>query len=149
MMTKTPDTPAPCAVMGDVHHSHPEEPMEQLSRRARVAVPELVVTCECDQSPRGPCSGSHQPDEESICSDSGLSGSPASSLALRKLSNSSSTGLSPASSFEECEEDLMGYSDYNQSSGEPLTVRIRLNIFHYICISTYFFDSHWPSLLSQ
>ncbi|XDV38672.1 hypothetical protein PO909_008025 [Leuciscus waleckii] len=120
-MTKTPDTPAPCAVMGDVHHSHPEEPMEQLSRRARVAVPELVVTCECDQSPRGPCSVSHQPDEESICSDSGLSGSPASSLALRKLSNSSSTGLSPASSFEECEEDLMGYSDYNQSSGEPLT----------------------------
>ncbi|XP_056118908.1 inositol-trisphosphate 3-kinase C [Rhinichthys klamathensis goyatoka] len=120
-MTKTPDTPAPCVVMGDVHHSHPEEPMEQLSRRARVAVPELVVTCECDQSPRGPCSGSHQPDEESICSDSGLSGSPASSLALRKLSNSSSTGLSPASSFEECEEDLMGYSDYNQSPGEPLT----------------------------
>ncbi|ROL47553.1 Inositol-trisphosphate 3-kinase C [Anabarilius grahami] len=125
-MTKTPDTPAPCAGMGEVHHSHPEEPMEQLSRHARVAVPELVVTCapcvtECDQSPRGPCSGSHHPDEESICSDSGLSGSPASSLALRKLSNSSSTGLSPASSFEECEEDLMGYSDYNQSPGEPLT----------------------------
>ncbi|XP_016368242.1 inositol-trisphosphate 3-kinase C-like [Sinocyclocheilus rhinocerous] len=81
-MTKTPDTPAPCAGMGDVHHSHPEE---QLSRRARVAVPELIVTCEpcvteCDEIPRGPCSGSHHPDEESICSDSGLSGSPASSL---------------------------------------------------------------------
>ncbi|XP_077089116.1 inositol-trisphosphate 3-kinase C [Siphateles boraxobius] len=121
-MTKTPNTPAPCAVMGDVQHSHPEEePMEQLSRRSRVTVPELVVTCECDQSPLGPCSGSHQPDEESICSDSGLSGSPASSLALRKLSNSSSTGLSPASSFEECEEDLLGYSDHNQTPGEPLT----------------------------
>uniref|UniRef100_A0A673JK81 Kinase n=1 Tax=Sinocyclocheilus rhinocerous TaxID=307959 RepID=A0A673JK81_9TELE len=82
-MTKTPDTPAPCAGMGDVHHSHPEE---QLSRRARVAVPELIVTCEpcvteCDEIPRGPCSGSHHPDEESICSDSGLSGSPASSLS--------------------------------------------------------------------
>lgn len=140
-MTKTPDTPAPCAGMGDVHHSHPEEPMEPLSRHARVAVPELVVTCEpcvteCDQSSRGPCSGSHHPDEESICSDSGLSGSPASSLALRKLSNSSSTGLSPASSFEECEEDLMGYGDYNQSPGEPLTVRIRLNTIHFIYVTT-------------
>ncbi|XP_052392490.1 inositol-trisphosphate 3-kinase C isoform X3 [Carassius gibelio] len=121
-MTKTPDSPAPCAGMGDVHHSHPEEPVEQLSRRARVAVPELVVTCEpsvpeCDHIPRGSCSGSHHPDEESICSDSGLSGSPASSLALRKRSISSS----PASSFEECEEDFSGSSEYNQSSGEALT----------------------------
>lgn len=138
-MTKTPDTPAPCAGMGDIHHhhSHPEEPVEQLSRRARVAVPELVVTCEpCDQSPPGRCSGSYHPDEESICSDSGLSGSPASSLALRKLSNSSSTGLSPASSFEECEEDLMGYGDYNQSSGEPLTVRTKTKAIYfnlYLC----------------
>ncbi|XP_051537265.1 inositol-trisphosphate 3-kinase C-like [Myxocyprinus asiaticus] len=117
-MTKTPDTPAPCPCMDEIL---PEEPVEQLSRRSpahgggRVPVPELVVTCEpcvsqCDQSPHGPCSGSH-PDDESICSDSGLSGSPA-SLALRKLSNTSSTGLSPASSFEECDEDFMGYSDY-------------------------------------
>ncbi|XP_026090684.1 inositol-trisphosphate 3-kinase C-like isoform X2 [Carassius auratus] len=127
-MTKTPDSPAPCAGMGDVHHSHPEEPVEQLSRRARVAVPELVVTCEpsvpeCDHIPRGPCSGSHHPDEESICSDSGLSGSPASSLALRKRSISSS----PASSFEECEEDFSGSSEYNQSSGEALTSKNMVN----------------------
>ncbi|XP_051532891.1 inositol-trisphosphate 3-kinase C-like [Myxocyprinus asiaticus] len=120
-MTKTPDTPAPCPGMGDIHGS------------GRVPVPELIVTCapcvsQSDQSPHGPCSGSH-PDEESICSDSGLSGSPASSLELRKLSNSSSTGLSPASSFEECEEEFMGYSDNNQSltrdgglcAGEPVT----------------------------
>ncbi|XP_051960271.1 inositol-trisphosphate 3-kinase C-like [Xyrauchen texanus] len=119
-MTKTPDTPAPCPGMGDIHGN------------VRVPVPELIVTEPCvsqsDQSPHGPCSGSH-PDEESFCSDSGLSGSPASSLALRKLSNSSSTGLSPASSFEECEEDFMGYSDNNQSltrdgglcPGEPVT----------------------------
>ncbi|XP_016133141.1 inositol-trisphosphate 3-kinase C-like [Sinocyclocheilus grahami] len=120
-MTKTPDTPVPCAGMGDIHPSHPEEPVEHLSRLARVAVPELIVTCEPCATECGPCSGSPHPDEESICSDSGLSGSPASSLALRKLSNSSSTGLSPASSFEECEEDLMGYGEYNQSSGEPLT----------------------------
>ncbi|XP_056302626.1 inositol-trisphosphate 3-kinase C isoform X1 [Danio aesculapii] len=118
-MTKTPGTPAPCVGMGETQHSHPED---QLSRRARVAVPELVVTCECEQSPRGPCSCSHRhPDEESICSDSGLSGSPASSLALRKLSNSSSSGLSPASSFDECEEDLLGFADFNQSPGEALT----------------------------
>ncbi|XP_043077254.1 inositol-trisphosphate 3-kinase C isoform X2 [Puntigrus tetrazona] len=117
-MTKTPDAPAPCAGMGDIH---PEEPAEHLSRLVRVAVPELVVTCEPCATDCGPCSGSPHPDEESICSDSGLSGSPASSLALRKLSNSSSTALSPASSFEECEEDLMGYGEYNQSSGEPHT----------------------------
>lgn len=124
-MTKTPDTPAPCAGLGDIHPSHPEEPVQHLSRLARVAVPELVVTCEPCATECGPCSGSPHPDEESICSDSGLSGSPASSLALRKLSNSSSAGLSPASSFEECEEDLMGYCEYNQSSGEPLSVRIK------------------------
>ncbi|XP_059382267.1 inositol-trisphosphate 3-kinase C-like [Carassius carassius] len=120
-MTKTPDTPVPCAGMGDIHPSHPEEPVKRLSRLARVAVHELVVTCEPCATECGPCSGSPHPDEESICSDSGLSGSPTSSLALRKLSTSSSTGLSPASSFEECEEDLMCYGEYNQSSGEPLT----------------------------
>lgn len=136
-MTKTPDTPAPCAGMGDIHPSHPEEPVEHLSRLARVAVPELVVTCEPCATECGPCSGSPHPDEESICSDSGLSGSPASSLALRKLSTSSSTGLSPASSFEECEEDLMGYSDYNQSSGEPLTVRIKTKTIYF---NMYLFD---------
>lgn len=127
-MTKTPDTPAPCPGMGDTQHNNPEDPVEELPRR--VPVPALVVTCEpgvtqCDQSPHGPATGSHHPDEESICSDSGLSGSPASSLALRKLSNASSVGLSPASSFEECEEDFTGYGDCNSQTltrdGEPVT----------------------------
>ncbi|KAA0720015.1 Inositol-trisphosphate 3-kinase C [Triplophysa tibetana] len=132
-MTKTPATPAPCPGMGDIHHHNPEEQVEQLPRR--LPVPELVVTCEpcvtqCDQRPHGLTTGPHHPDEESICSDSGLSGSPASSLELRKLSNASSAGLSPASSFEECEEDLMGYGECNRQTltqdaglflGEPVT----------------------------
>ncbi len=143
-MTKTPDIPAPCTGMGDIHPSHPEEPVEHLSRLTRVAVPELVVTCEPCATECGPCSGSPHLDEESICSDSGLSGSPASSLALRKLSNSSSTGLSPASSFEECEEDLMCYGEYTRSSGEPLTVRIKTKIIffnmHLFYVTSRFFN---------
>ncbi|XP_065142893.1 inositol-trisphosphate 3-kinase C [Paramisgurnus dabryanus] len=123
-MTKSPDTPAPCPGMGD-HHNHSEEHVGQLW--GRVPVPELVVTCEPCGTQHDPHGRSHHPDDESICSDSGLSGSPASSLALRKLSNASSIGLSPASSFEDCEEEFMGYGDYNQTRdgglcpGEPIT----------------------------
>ena len=76
-------------------------------------VPQLVVTCdssriELEAMISGLSVGSH-PDEESICSDSGFGGSPA-SLLLRKLSNDSSSGLSPASSFEEYEDDR-GFPD--------------------------------------
>ncbi|KAJ8392173.1 hypothetical protein AAFF_G00079790 [Aldrovandia affinis] len=46
-------------------------------------------------------------DEESPCSDSGCGGSPVPSLLLRKLSSSSSAGLS-SSSFEESEDDFTG-----------------------------------------
>lgn len=74
-------------------------------------VPQLVVKCNTSpcrielESVRvsGISVGSH-PDEDSICSDSGFGGSPA-SLLLRKLSNASSSVLSPASSFEENEDD--------------------------------------------
>ncbi|XP_014052364.1 inositol-trisphosphate 3-kinase C isoform X1 [Salmo salar] len=72
-------------------------------------VPQLVVTCDSSRIEleamriSGLSIGSH-PDEESICSDSGFGGSPA-SLLLRKLSNASSSVLSPASSFEENEDD--------------------------------------------
>ncbi|KAM9539738.1 inositol-trisphosphate 3-kinase C-like isoform 1-T1 [Salvelinus alpinus] len=79
-------------------------------------VPQLVV--KCNTSPcrielesirvSGISVGSH-PDEDSFCSDSGFGGSPA-SLLLRKLSNSSSSELSPASSFEEYEDDC-GFPD--------------------------------------
>lgn len=146
-MTKTPAIPATCPGMGDIHHDNPEEPVEQLP--GRLPVPELVVTCEpcvtqCDQSPHGPTTGPHHPDEESICSDSGLSGSPASSLELRKLSNASSAGLSPASSFEECDEDLMGYGECNRRTlsqdgglfpGEPVTVRMKsTSVVHFYII---------------
>ncbi|XP_059362254.1 inositol-trisphosphate 3-kinase Cb [Carassius carassius] len=48
------------------------------------------------------------PDEYSPCSDSGCGGSPAPFLFHRKLSSSSSAGLSSASSFEESEDDFTG-----------------------------------------
>ncbi|XP_067275177.1 inositol-trisphosphate 3-kinase Cb [Pseudorasbora parva] len=58
------------------------------------------------------------PDEDSPCSDSGCGGSPAPSLFHRKLSSSSSAGLSSASSFEESEDDFTG-SDIEPSSLSP------------------------------
>ncbi|KTF73265.1 hypothetical protein cypCar_00043702 [Cyprinus carpio] len=58
------------------------------------------------------------PDEDSPCSDSGCGGSPAPSLFHRKLSNSSSAGLSSASSFEESEDDFTG-SDIEPTSLSP------------------------------
>lgn len=53
-------------------------------------------------------------DVESPCSDSGCGGSPALMRSLRKMSNSSSIGLSSASSFEESEDDFTG-SDIESS----------------------------------
>lgn len=55
-----------------------------------------------------------QLDDESPCSDSGCGGSPALMRSPRKLSNSSSIGLSSASSFEESEDDFTG-SDIESS----------------------------------
>ncbi|XP_057693971.1 inositol-trisphosphate 3-kinase Cb [Corythoichthys intestinalis] len=54
------------------------------------------------------------PDDESPCSDSGCGGSPALMRSPRKLSNSSSLGLSSISSFEESEDDYTG-SDIESS----------------------------------
>ncbi|KAI5625113.1 inositol-trisphosphate 3-kinase C [Silurus asotus] len=120
-MTKTPGSAAPCPDVADMIHSfhwstlsalHPEQQSRVVAVRA--APPELVVTCEpcvaqtekLDQlKPSGLSCGS-QPDEESLCSDSGFGGSPAFSLGLRKLSDCSSVGLSPTSSFEEYEEEF-------------------------------------------
>lgn len=53
-------------------------------------------------------------DDDSPCSDSGCGGSPALMRSPRKLSNSSSIGLSSASSFEESEDDFTG-SDIESS----------------------------------
>lgn len=61
-----------------------------------------------------------RPDDESPCSDSGCGGSPALMRSPRKLSNSSSIGLSSASSFEESEDDFAG-SDI-ESSLSPRSV---------------------------
>ncbi|KAM7399254.1 hypothetical protein PAMP_018536 [Pampus punctatissimus] len=62
---------------------------------------------------KGSCLDPH-PDDESPCSDSGCGGSPALMRSPRKLSNSSSIGLSSASSFEESEDDFTG-SDIESS----------------------------------
>lgn len=61
-----------------------------------------------------------QAGRESPCSDSGCGGSPIPRVSLRKLSSSSSAGLSSASSFEESEDDITG-SDVEPAGGSPST----------------------------
>ncbi|XP_077421479.1 inositol-trisphosphate 3-kinase Cb [Vanacampus margaritifer] len=61
------------------------------------------------------------PDDESPCSDSGCGGSPALMRSPRKLSNSSSLGLSSASSFEESEDDYTG-SDIESSLSPSMSL---------------------------
>lgn len=126
-MTKTPGSAAPCPDVGDMIHSlhWPTEPAQHTEEQSRAvalraAPPELVVTCDpCvaqteqkinHRNTSGFSRGFH-PDEESLCSDSGFGGSPASSLGLRKLSDCSSVGLSPTSSFEEYEEEFSGNNE--------------------------------------
>lgn len=91
-------------------------------------IPKLIITsdpspCRSHGSSSSPnartelSAGSYlelQPDDESPCSDSGCGGSPALMRSPRKLSNSSSLGLSSASSFEESEDDFTG-SDIESS----------------------------------
>lgn len=86
-------------------------------------IPKLIITRDPSPPPElttvrselggGSCLDLH-PDDESPCSDSGCGGSPALMRSLRKLSNSSSIGLSSASSFEESEDDFTG-SDIESS----------------------------------
>lgn len=91
-------------------------------------IPKLIITRDpsptrCQEPPAllsartelttGSCLDCH-PDDESPCSDSGCGGSPALMRSPRKLSNSSSIGLSSASSFEESEDDFTG-SDIESS----------------------------------
>lgn len=61
-----------------------------------------------------------QPGHESPYSDSGCGGSPIPRVSLRKLSSSSSAGLSSASSFEESEDDITG-SDVEPGGLSPST----------------------------
>ncbi|KAM8902823.1 inositol-trisphosphate 3-kinase Cb isoform 1-T2 [Spinachia spinachia] len=86
-------------------------------------IPTLIITRDPSPPPElatvraelggGSCLDLH-PDDESPCSDSGCGGSPALMRSPRKLSNSSSVGLSSASSFEESEDDFTG-SDIESS----------------------------------
>lgn len=100
-------------------------------------IPRLIVTYDPDPSPCqaedaevaelplsfGTLSLDLQPGRESPCSDSGCGGSPIPRVSLRKLSSSSSAGLSSTSSFEESEDDITG-SDIEAAGLSP-DMRIR------------------------
>lgn len=103
---------------------HPDQTHQSPPRKTFPGtIPKLIITR--DSSPSR-CHGTAdlltdqtsclepQADEESPCSDSGCGGSPALMRTPRKLSNSSSLGLSSASSFEESEDDFTG-SDIESS----------------------------------
>ncbi|XP_036978487.1 inositol-trisphosphate 3-kinase Cb [Acanthopagrus latus] len=127
-MTKTDCSPAPkaeqeqnncCPVEKDTNQA-PHGPTGGQSYPG--TIPKLIITR--DPSPTRSqgtpaqlstrtCLDPH-PDDESPCSDSGCGGSPALMRSPRKLSNSSSIGLSSASSFEESEDDFTG-SDIESS----------------------------------
>ncbi|KAF5905480.1 inositol-trisphosphate 3-kinase C, partial [Clarias magur] len=95
-------------------------------------IPRLIVTHDPSPSPcpaedvevaelplsLGTLSLDLQPGRESPCSDSGCGGSPVPRVSLRKLSSSSSAGLSSASSFEESEDDITG-SDIEAAGLSP------------------------------
>lgn len=97
---------------------HPDQTHQSPPRKTFPGtIPKLIITR--DPSPSR-CQGTAalladrtsclepQADEESPCSDSGCGGSPALMRTPRKLSTSSSLGLSSASSFEESEDDFTG-----------------------------------------
>ncbi|KAM8854238.1 inositol-trisphosphate 3-kinase Cb [Synchiropus picturatus] len=117
-MTKT-DT-APCA-------PKPEDDWPEKAPAAGQTfpgvIPKLIITRDPSPSPTlgvraeagvGSSLESHL-DDGSPNSDSGCGGSPALMRSPRKLSNSSSIGLSSASSFDESEDDFTG-SDIESSS---------------------------------
>lgn len=84
-------------------------------------IPRLVITPSPGSGPQSRDMGEsldQHADEESPCSDSGCGGSPVPSISFRKLSSSSSTCLSSASSFEESEDDMTG-SDLEPNSLSP------------------------------
>ncbi|XP_036380730.1 inositol-trisphosphate 3-kinase C [Megalops cyprinoides] len=134
-MTKTPAIAAPCPNKGEKSHSSPNVSKKQIfaptdpakqqhetqcsnisdSQASSGIIPRLIVTCDSRSSRTASkataisgFSFDIHADEESPCSDSGFGGSPTPPLLFRKLSNSSSVGLSPASSFEESEDDFTG-----------------------------------------
>lgn len=121
----TPDCVYSCSsgLNEDVKTPKPEE--KQIPNPFAGTIPKLIVTHDDLSSGHGDLTLSMggfsldlHPDEDSPCSDSGCGGSPAPFLFHRKLSSSSSAGLSSASSFEESEDDFTG-SDIEPSSLSP------------------------------
>ncbi|XP_077579030.1 inositol-trisphosphate 3-kinase Cb [Stigmatopora nigra] len=119
-MTKSDFINAPCPSEDGNRASHPDNPPRNVPYLG--PIPKLIITR--DPSPTRSEESSTQlslrtelyaawsselhPDDESPCSDSGCGGSPALMRSPRKLSNSSSLGLSSVSSFEESEDDYTG-----------------------------------------
>ncbi|KAI4874359.1 hypothetical protein NFI96_022217 [Prochilodus magdalenae] len=80
-------------------------------------IPQLIVTRDPSPSRSGELQELRAGDE-SPCSDSGCGGSPVPYFSIRKLSSSSSAGLSSASSYEESEDDVTG-SDAESAGLSP------------------------------
>ncbi|XP_052007901.1 inositol-trisphosphate 3-kinase C-like [Xyrauchen texanus] len=134
-MTKKLKTSLQECRCGTYTHREEEQPTppEQTSSPFTGTIPKLIVTS--DEFAPGQ-DGAHSPhirdltlsmggfsldlhtDDDSPCSDSGCGASPSPYLLHRKLSSSSSAGLSSASSFEESEDDFTG-SDIEPTSLSP------------------------------
>ncbi|XP_014877316.1 inositol-trisphosphate 3-kinase Cb isoform X2 [Poecilia latipinna] len=103
---------------------HPEQTSQSPPRQSFPGtIPKLIITRDtspirCQSTTALPTDQTScldlQAEDESPCSDSGCGGSPALIRTPRKLSTSSSIGLSSASSFEESEDDFTG-SDIESS----------------------------------
>lgn len=133
-VTLAPKTSVPNRRCDTFTHGEDDQPLaspvEQVTSPFTGTIPKLIVTHDDlgpgQDSPQirdltlsmGGFSLDLHPDEDSPCSDSGCGGSPAPFLFHRKLSSSSSAGLSSASSFEESEDDFTG-SDIEPSSLSP------------------------------
>lgn len=126
---KAPDDPGKCSAQAERRESTGQGSLGPPAGQSYPGtIPKLIITRDPSPTPSpehpallsarteltaGLSLDSHG-DDESPCSDSGCGGSPALVRSPRKLSNSSSIGLSSASSFEESEDDFTG-SDIESS----------------------------------
>lgn len=126
---QAPDDPCKCSAQTERRESAGQARLDPPAGQSYPGtIPKLIITRDPSPTPSpeppallsartelsaGLCLDSHG-DDESPCSDSGCGGSPALMRSPRKLSNSSSIGLSSASSFEESEDDFTG-SDIESS----------------------------------
>ncbi|XP_066540578.1 inositol-trisphosphate 3-kinase Cb [Hoplias malabaricus] len=122
--------------------SHEEEYVLLGYPRFSGTIPQLIVTR--DPSPiHSENLEELRPGDESPCSDSGCGGSPVPYFSVRKLSSSSSAGLSSASSFDESEDDVTG-SDAEPLSLEEMTVAKPWRKLKSMIQTSPSFKKHYP-----